>query len=75
MRAYLQNVENDSYTPIVYFFTVTLALKDFRGYISRGTAGSCGQLALEESGETEVGDLDDSNVLLGTIEEIFWLEM
>ena len=75
MRAYLQNVENDSNTPIVYFFTVTLALKDFRGYIPRGTAGGGGQLALEDSGETKIGDLDNSNVLLGTIEEIFWLEM
>ena len=55
----LQNIENDSDTPVVDFLAVAFTLDDFGSDIAWSTTGSGGKFTLNESGKTKVSDLNN----------------
>lgn len=69
----LQDIENNTYTPIIDFHSVTFSLKNFWCYVTRGAACSSSEITLEEPGKTEVGNLDDGLVVFRVVEQVFRL--
>jgi hypothetical protein len=55
----LQNIENDSNTPVVDFFSIAFSFDDFWSNVARCSTGSGGKFSLDESSKTKVSDLDN----------------